>query len=279
MDWRALSKSRSRSRAPDMMDWRAQSRSRSRAPELRTSMAPPAIDSTPATANFSRFFGDSGVPSSSTVSTEMPPPALPSTSSASASQTRPAVEPLSMPALPEDNSAALAELASSLGLSPQDQAQLFGSASARLDGHSLMDLPSPTNGLISPPTETSRLASPGPLSPHTNSTFAFPDSTKGVDPNLAAIESALNQLINLQSLASSPSSAPSPQSADGNVLSQAKSPSATFAPSPLSNSTELPASRSRQASGASSLAQKQLQQFMTVRPLDLLSSALESSHS
>ncbi|GAA5978088.1 hypothetical protein JCM5350_007391 [Sporobolomyces pararoseus] len=262
MDWRALSKSRSRSRAPDMMDWRAQSRSRSRAPELRTSMAPPTVDSTPATANFSRFFGDSGVPSSS-ISAEMPPPPLPSTSSASTSQPRTAVEPLSMPSLPEDNSAALAELASSLGLSPQDQAQLFGSASARLDGHSLMDLPSPTNGLISPPTETGPLASPGPLSPRTTSTFAFPDSNKGVDPNLAAIESALNQLINLQSLASSPSAAPSPSTDGSTTLQGAKSPNATFAPSPLSNSTELPAPRSRQASGPGSLAQKQLQQFMT----------------
>ncbi|GAA5835584.1 hypothetical protein JCM3766R1_006454 [Sporobolomyces carnicolor] len=264
MDWRALSKSRSRSRAPDMMDWRAQSRSRSRAPELRTSMAPPTIDSTPATANFSRFFGDNGVPAAS-VSTEMPPPAVPASSSASAAQSRPAVAPLSMPASQDDNSAALAELASSLGLSPQDQAQLFGSASARLDGHSLMDLPSPTNGLISPATGTSRLASPGPLSPQpNNNAFAFPDSRKAVDPNLAAIESALNQLINLQSLASSPSSNPSPHSSDGNTLQQAKSPNATFAPSPLANSTEAAPSHSRQASsGASSLAQKQLQQFMT----------------
>lgn len=229
-------------------------------------MAPPAIDATPATANFSRFFGDSGVPSSS-ASDKMPPPALPSSSSSSSTSTghsRPTVEPLSMPTTLEDNSAALAELASSLGLSPQDQAQLFGSASARLDGHSLMDLPSPTNGLISPPTETSRLVSPGPLSPQT-STFAFPDSTRGVDPNLAAIESALNQLINLQSLASSPASTASPLSPEGAPLNQAKSPSATFAPSPLSNSTEPSGSRSRQTSGAGSLAQKQLQQFMTVR--------------
>ncbi|GAA5893580.1 uncharacterized protein JCM6883_003567 [Sporobolomyces salmoneus] len=270
MDWRALSKSRSRSRAPDMMDWRAQSRSRSRAPELRTSMAPPTVDSTPATANFSRFFGDNGVPSSS-LSTEMPPPALPTTSSSSASTSQPrsVVEPLNMPALPEDdNSAALAELASSLGLSPQDQAQLFGSASARLDGHSLLDLPSPTNGLISPPVGTSRLTSPGPLSPQTNNSFAFPDSTttKGVDPNLAAIESALNQLINLQSLASSPSStAPSPRSNDGTPHPHTKSPNPTFSPSPLANSTEAPVSRSRQASSSSnnSLAQRQLQQFVT----------------
>ena len=270
MDWRALSKSRSRSRAPDMMDWRAQSRSRSRAPEFRTSMAPPAVDSTPATANFSRFFGDSGVPSStsSSSSKEMPPPPRPSTSTApSSDQTRPSIAPLTIPTVPEDSAAALAELASSLGLSPQDQAQLFGSASARFDGHSLMDLPSPTNGLISPPTGTNRLASPGPLSPP-QSTFAFQQAnTSEADPNLAAIESALNQLINLQTLASSPSSTSSPQSNDGNALQNVKSPSSTFAPSPLANSTELPASHSRSASGTASQAQRHLQQFMTVRSL------------
>ncbi|GAA5874535.1 hypothetical protein JCM16303_002897 [Sporobolomyces ruberrimus] len=263
MDWRALSKSRSRSRAPDMMDWRAQSRSRSRAPEFRTSMAPPTVDSTPATANFSRFFGDSGVPPSTSSSSEMPPPPLPTTSSSTAVRSRPTVESLAIPAAPEDNSAALAELASSLGLSPQDQAQLFGSASARLDGHSLMDLPSPTNGLISPPTETSRLASPGPLSPSAHSAFAFPGSTDGVDPNLTAIESALNQLINLQTLAGSPSSTASPHSSDGGPLHQAKSPGATFAPSPLSTLTDATDAHNRQASGFGSLAQRQLQQFMT----------------
>ncbi|KAK4054512.1 Sodium- and chloride-dependent GABA transporter 1 [Microbotryomycetes sp. JL201] len=68
MDWRAKSKSRSRSRAPDTMDWRAQSRSRSRAPDLRVSVAAPAIDATIATANFSRFYGDGSSASQSAVS-------------------------------------------------------------------------------------------------------------------------------------------------------------------------------------------------------------------
>ncbi|GAA5925503.1 GATA-type transcription factor [Sporobolomyces koalae] len=263
MDWRALSKSRSRSRAPDMMDWRAQSRSRSRAPELRTSIAQPTVDSTPATANFSRFSGDNGISSAST--SEMPPPPLPSsttTSSSSANASRPVIEPLTIPSLPENDPSALAELASSLGLSPQDQAELFGSASARLSQHGLLDLQSQSGGLVSPPTaDTSRLTSPGPLSPPSN-TFAFPGSNGGVDPNLAAIESALNQLINLQSLASSPASAASPQSPDA-VTQAIKSPSTTFAPSPLVNSTELPSAHSRRASGTSSQAQKQLQQLMT----------------
>ncbi|GAA6060011.1 hypothetical protein JCM10212_001169 [Sporobolomyces blumeae] len=266
MDWRALSKSRSRSRAPDMMDWRAQSRSRSRAPDFRVSVAPPAIDSTPATAAFARFFGDSAPSSSSSSVKEMPPPPVPSSHPAG-SDPRHSVTPLSIPAQPDqpdDNSAALAELASSLGLSPQDQAQLFGSASARFDGHSLMDLPSPTNGLISPPTGASALASPTAASPRTNA-FAFPSSA-GPDPNLAAIESTLNQLINLQSLASSPASTASPASNDAGALHHAKSPSSTFAPSPLANSTEPTSTTDSQppgaSNGAASQAQKHLQQFM-----------------
>ncbi|GAA5899345.1 hypothetical protein JCM5296_007540 [Sporobolomyces johnsonii] len=275
MDWRAVSKSRSRSRAPDMMDWRAQSRSRSRAPDFRVSVAPPTIDSTPAMANFSRFAGDTGIPPSVN---DMPPPPVPSSSQppSSASTTSPSVAPLSVPQ--DDNSAALAELATSLGLSPQDQAQLFGSAMARFDGHSLMDLPTPRNGISSPLAGASNSASPLSLSPPTNS-FAFPNGSGGPDPNLAAIESTLNQLISLQNLATSPTastSSPKGQNAlDHAAFGAAKSPSSTFAPSPLSNSTELShqqsPQRSRQGSASGSTsgtgsrasqAQKQLQQFI-----------------
>ncbi|GAA5919508.1 hypothetical protein JCM1841_002242 [Sporobolomyces salmonicolor] len=276
MDWRAMSKSRSRSRAPDMMDWRAQSRSRSRAPDFRVSVAPPTIDSTPAMANFSRFSGDTGIPPSSNA---MPPPTAPSSSqpASSASNTSPSAAPLSIPQ--EDNSAALVELATSLGLSPQDQAQLFGSATPRFDGHSLMELPAPRNGISSPLVGPSNTDSPLGLSPHTHS-FAFPNGSGGPDPNLAAIESTLNQLISLQNLATSPTastSSPKGQNAlDHAAFVAAKSPSSTFAPSPLSNSTELSpqqsSQRSRQASASGSTsgtgsrasqAQKQLQQFMS----------------
>ncbi|GAA5820530.1 hypothetical protein JCM11251_003033 [Rhodosporidiobolus azoricus] len=225
MDWRAMSKSRSRSRAPDMMDWRGASRSRSRAPTSRTSVALPTIDSTPAVGNFSRFFNDSGIPSPIN---EMPPPPLPSSHTASSSTapaavsiaptdaSAPTVAPLAIPLSFNDENAALAELATSLGLSPQDQAQLFGSATARLDGHSLLDFPSPGGsasplpplaGLPSPLSASAGLTSPPSASPHPQS-FQFPqaDAQNGVasgpDPNLAAIENTLNQLISLQSLTS-----------------------------------------------------------------------------
>jgi len=295
-----MSKSRSRSRAPDMMDWRAQSRSRSRAPDFRVSVAPPAIDATPATANFSRFFNDSGlpspvreVPSEAPSPSEMPPPPVP-TSASSSYQAPPvsaAPAPVVIPTL-SDNSAELAELATSLGLSPQDQAHLFGSASARLDGHSLLDLPSP-GGMSSPlPLHAglssslhSSLTSPvGGTSPAP--TFAFgaqsPDGT-GPDPNLAAIENTLNQLISLQSIASPPSSS------HASTPGQVKSPLSTSYPTHSSSSGEqTPHSsthHSRQASASSSTtnvaakgsqAQQHLQQFISVRRRSLYSSPLHA---
>ncbi|KAL7340129.1 hypothetical protein BJY59DRAFT_760462 [Rhodotorula toruloides] len=282
MDWRAMSKSRSRSRAPDMMDWRAQSRSRSRAPDFRVSVAPPAIDNTPAVANFSRFFSDNGLPSPVNESpSEMPPPPLP----ASASSTAP--RPLSI-TTQDANSAALAELATSLGLSPQDQAELFGSASARFDGHSLLDLPSP-GGVASPPaTLHQALASPlqsnvtSPLSASPHHAFAFPNGTHspdgaGPDANLAAIESTLNHLISLQNLASPPASSPTTVDPSAFVApGNAKSPlSASFTASlPGSSSEHTPQtstihSRRSSASGSSlsksSQAQQHLQQFISNR--------------
>ncbi|GAA5895246.1 hypothetical protein JCM8208_005947 [Rhodotorula glutinis] len=288
MDWRAMSKSRSRSRAPDMMDWRAQSRSRSRAPDFRVSVAPPAIDATPATANFSRFFNDSGlpspvreVPSEAPSPSEMPPPPVPTSASSSyhAPPTSTAPTPLVIPTL-ADNSAELAELATSLGLSPQDQAQLFGSASARLDGHSLLDLPSP-GGMASPLPLHSALSSSlhssltSPVGTSPAQAFAFgaqsPDGT-GPDPNLAAIENTLNQLINLQSIASPTSSS------YASTPAQAKSPLSTSFPAHSSSSGEQTphssAHHSRQASASSSTtnvaakgsqAQQHLQQFISGR--------------
>lgn len=291
MDWRAMSKSRSRSRAPDMMDWRAQSRSRSRAPDFRVSVAPPTIDATPATANFSRFFNDSGlpspvneVPSEAPSPSEMPPPPVPSTASSQPPSTSTAPTPLVIPAQPEDDSAALAELATSLGLSPQDQAQLFGSASARLDGHSLLDLPSP-GGMASPLPLHSNLSSslhssvtsPTDVSPA--QAFAFPSGAQspdgsGPDPNLAAIENTLNQLISLQSIASPGSSS------YASTPAQVKSPLSMSYPAHSSASSGEPtphtsANHSRQPSASSSTtnvaakgsqAQQHLQQFISVRP-------------
>ncbi|GAA5833468.1 hypothetical protein JCM9279_001534 [Rhodotorula babjevae] len=291
MDWRAMSKSRSRSRAPDMMDWRAQSRSRSRAPDFRVSVAPPAIDATPATANFSRFFNDSGlpspvheVPSEAPSPSEMPPPPVPTSASSSyqapPASTSAAPAPLVIPSL-ADNSAELAELATSLGLSPQDQAHLFGSASARLDGHSLLDLPSP-GGMASPLPLHNGLSSSihssltSPVSGNSPAqTFAFgaqsPDGS-GSDPNLAAIENTLNQLISLQSIASPPSSS------YASTPAQVKSPLSTSYPAQSSSSGEqTPHSsthHSRQASASSSTtnvaakgsqAQQHLQQFISGR--------------
>ncbi|EGU11676.1 Proteophosphoglycan ppg4 [Rhodotorula toruloides ATCC 204091] len=186
MDWRAMSKSRSRSRAPDMMDWRAQSRSRSRAPDFRVSVAPPAIDNTPAVANFSRFFSDNGLPSPVNESpSEMPPPPLPSSSSSTAPR------PLSI-TTQDVNSAALAELATSLGLSPQDQAELFGSASARTLNQliSLQNLASPPAS--SPATiDPSAFIAPGnaksPLS--ASFTASLPGSSSEHTPQASTIHS------------------------------------------------------------------------------------------
>ncbi|GAA5981663.1 hypothetical protein JCM11641_004208 [Rhodosporidiobolus odoratus] len=319
MDWRAMSKSRSRSRAPDMMDWRAASRSRSRAPDFRVAAAPPAIDSTPAIANFSRFFNDSGsLPSTN----EMPPPPLPASAAAASapvSAAAPALKvttslpstavPLPMPSLPDDdNQAALAELATSLGLSPQDQAQLFGSASARFDGHSLFDLPSPGAIASPPPPIASVVGSPltvGTTAPPSLSaspqpnTFSFPTGLhgSGPDPNLAAIETTLNQLISLQHL-SHPSPVSSPTSSSHSHFTEtpssfvaAKSPlSASFTPDSFTALNKLPhlpslpstsaanLSSSVPASGlGSSQAQQHLQQFAPNRKPSNLGASTSSA--
>ncbi|BGP48565.1 Sodium- and chloride-dependent GABA transporter 1 [Rhodotorula kratochvilovae] len=311
MDWRAMSKSRSRSRAPDMMDWRAQSRSRSRAPDFRVSVAPPAIDATPATANFSRFFNDSGLPSpvrEVPSPSEMPPPPVPSSASSS-QRSAAAPAPLIIPALPDDNHAALAELATSLGLSPQDQAQLFGSASARFDGHSLLDLPSP-GGLTSPVPLHAALGSPlhsnltSPLSHSPVQHFAFPTGAQspdgtGPDPNLAAIESTLNQLISLQTIASPGATQPVPlapqqpqdvpPSSYASTPAQAKSPlSTSFTAHSSSGSGEHTPQTSAHHSASSSTtgvankgsqAQQHLQQFISGRKATGSSSLSNSASS
>ncbi|BGP16591.1 hypothetical protein JCM10213_000495 [Rhodosporidiobolus nylandii] len=324
MDWRAMSKSRSRSRAPDMMDWRAASRSRSRAPDFRVAVAPPAIDSTPAIANFSRFFNDSGMPS---LNEEMPPPPLPSTSSAPSSQPPPSLPtslssvpaPLDIPSLPPlpastSDADALTQLANSLGLAPLDPSELFGSASARLDGHSLLDLPSP-GAVASPPAPHSlsavgspTLQSPLSASPHPTTSFAFGaagSQASGPDPNLAAIENTLNELISLQHLAS-PGTTPVPMpvllpggSAAGpsgggsqslsSSFQAAKSPAnASFSPGIHTSAEPTPlasGTHSREQSLSASLpakgsqAQQHLQQVISNRKASNLSASASSASS
>ncbi|GAA5983190.1 hypothetical protein JCM10908_000189 [Rhodotorula pacifica] len=260
MDWRALSKSRSRSRAPDMMDWRGQSRSRSRAPDFRVSAAPPAVDSTNAVANFSRFFDNASLPS----------PILEQDGSPLGSQPpvtqngNPLLGAIDVPSAQDANSAALVELATSLGLSPQDQATLFGSAAARFDGHSLLDLPSPP-GM---PT-TSNIGSSNVTSPtlgNTPQTFAFPQTApspdgSGPDPNLAAIENTLNQLISLHQLSTpSPTSQPAPEPTP-TPKSPASPRSTALPPPPVGDKRE----RTMSSSSSKSSAQQHLQQFITGR--------------
>lgn len=253
MDWRALSKSRSRSRAPDMMDWRGQSRSRSRAPDFRVSAAPPAIDSTNAVANFSRFFNDSSLPSPI-----LEQDGSPLDSHLTATQDAITINGANDAVAAQDaNSAALAELATSLGLSPQDQAALFGSAAARFDSHSLLELPSPqslaagTSGVSSSTTA------------NTPQAFAFPSTAPspdgaGPDPNLAAIENTLNQLISLHQLSTpSPTALPTSEPTSKSPAS----PANTAPPPP-----PVPEKRERTLSTSSSKssAQQHLQQFITV---------------
>ncbi|GAA5872191.1 hypothetical protein JCM3774_002289 [Rhodotorula dairenensis] len=257
MDWRALSKSRSRSRAPDMMDWRGQSRSRSRAPDFRVSAAPPAIDSTNAVANFSRFFNDSSLPSPI-----LEQDGSPLGSQFTAPQDAVAINGAAtdLTAAQDANSQALAELATSLGLSPQDQAALFGSAAARFDGHGMLELPSPSSMAAGTSGTTSASAA---TTPHA---FAFPSTAPspdgaGPDPNLAAIESTLNQLISLHQLSTpSPTAQPPPEGLPKSPASprgQALPP-----PPPLVGDKR---ERTMSTSSTKSSAQQHLQQFITVR--------------
>lgn len=224
MDWRAKSQSRSRSRAPDTMDWRAQSRSRSRAPDFRVAVAPPAVDAATATANFSRFYGDGSGSSTPTVATSTAPSSSSTPTSGAA----------------QDSRSAHVQLAASLGLSPNpvesyntngfDQSVMNSFSAATSPPNSFPTVSSPPSsfGLPlagSPNAFPTYAGSPGSF---TNSyvgspSFAFPQGAAspdplGADPNLTAIENTLNHLINLQSLAT-------------NSGSQATSPAST-APSP-----------------------------------------------
>ncbi|KAK4704931.1 hypothetical protein P7C70_g1272, partial [Phenoliferia sp. Uapishka_3] len=181
MDWRAKSQSRSRSRAPDMaMDWRAPSRSRSRlrAPVAPPTLSAPTITTVPVTASLSRFFGDSG-------------------SVADTRDTR-------LDNVQED-------LAASLGLSTTTG--LFGSAS---DFNSQSLDFTQTRNTPSVQSPSSYGASPGKFNAVSPPAFNFPEAsspagtTANTDANLAAIESTLNQLISLQSIAATSPHPPSP---------------------------------------------------------------------
>lgn len=187
------------------MDWRAQSRSRSRlrAPVAPPTLSMPEVTTTPVTANLSRFYGDAGSSTNDTVHQDF---------------------------------------AASLGLS--SHADMFGSSSGfdpnSLDFTQLRGAPttqSPTSYGASPPSFS------GAASP---SAFAFPDAasppgstTASTDANLAAIESTLNQLISLQSIAtSSPHpnswmSSPSPIASGSPAKTSAALP--TFAPHSFSD--------------------------------------------
>lgn len=289
MDWRAKSQSRSRSRAPEAMDWRAQSRSRSRAPA--------AVDATIATANFSRFYGDgsgSTTPSAATTN-DATTVAAPSTSTASHAS-----------ALSIADKSAYDQLAASLGLAPNpstsynsdhfDQAVMASFAAATSPPP-----PASFHSIGSPPTAAfaalSTAGSPGSLPAYvgspgsfanvynaTSSSFAFgqlatsPEHAGGADPNLTAIENTLNQLINLQTLAtngggsngaSPASNAASPAGVTKPTTSSAGTAVESFnsgrsAPNDYSFVQPSHSSKASQDSYAS-LAQQQLQQLASVR--------------
>ncbi|BGP55689.1 Sodium- and chloride-dependent GABA transporter 1 [Rhodotorula sphaerocarpa] len=274
MDWRALSKSRSRSRAPDMMDWRGQSRSRSRAPDFRVAAAPPAVDSTNAMANFSRFFNDASLPSPIPEQDGSPLnlPLEGQTGGVGAQQ-----DVVDLPAARDVSSAALAELATSLGLSPQDQAELFGSAAARFAESDLLD-PQPTTTMPSP-TSALHSAIASPTNGSTPHAFAFPSNVpspngNGPDPNLAAIESTLNHLISLHHL-----STPSP-TAPGTAETAEPSPSAPdSATPPATQATEEQEDGGQAHSESLSSAQQHLQQFISGRKASATSVRTGSSAS
>ncbi|KAL8293713.1 hypothetical protein RQP46_000414 [Phenoliferia psychrophenolica] len=182
------------------MDWRAQSRSRSRlrAPVAPPTLSAPEVTTTPVTANLSRFYGDAG---SSTIDTVHQ------------------------------------DFAASLGLSPNDD--LFGPSNG-FDPHALdYSQQHRAPSVLSP----SYGNSPPSLNPVSPSAFAFPadpasppgTTAANTDANLAAIESTLNQLISLQSIAiSSPhpgsSWMPSPSPITSTSPAKASAPIATFAP-------------------------------------------------
>ena len=190
MDWRAKSQSRSRSRAPDLMDWRGASRSRSRAPDLRVTAIPPTVDSTAATANFARFsYGHTGALGS------MGPP----------SRNR-----------NDTGARTIAEVQAALAMSQAEEQRKADAAAVTA-------------------AAVAAGAPGGPAFTFNNGSDA---GKTGPDPNLAAIESTLNQLISLQSLATSPTpsgAAHSPAPHRGslsinNPLSLATSPSAVASP-------------------------------------------------
>ncbi|KDE08866.1 hypothetical protein MVLG_00964 [Microbotryum lychnidis-dioicae p1A1 Lamole] len=173
MDWRAKSQSRSRSRAPDAMDWRAASRSRSRAPDFRVSVAPPTVDSATATANFSRFYGDS--------------------------------TPISNP---PGAQTAHVQLAASLGLSATDDMfSSFDLSSTDFGGsHGSPAAPSNPSAPAIPISGTSTVSATTSNSLNSGSQFSFAAGSGGnpaASANLSAIESTLNQLIDLHSLSNS----------------------------------------------------------------------------
>jgi GATA-binding protein len=238
MDWRAKSQSRSRSRAPEAMDWRAQSRSRSRAPDFRVSVAPPTVDATTATANFSRFYGDNSSTTTSTITGS------------------------------HDSRSAHVQLAASLGLSLN--ADMYNTIGDFSNGAS-PDYSTAGAGAGAGPVGSQSFAfPPGPASPDTTA-----------DPNLAAIENTLNQLISLQSLAAASNSQTTSPTAS--THSPAKSPTAlpligANAPASFNSGRSVPDEyssiqqqqqpHSHRASGDSayaSLAQQQLQQLASVR--------------
>lgn len=164
MDWRAKSQSRSRSRPPDYMDWRAQSRSRSRAPDFRVrapSLSNVEVNTASATANLSRFFGDSGVPAS--IAESPPAPAE--------SQTD----------------------------------DLFAAFLHSFD-NSTKPAPQEERDLTSTSLQSSGLSGLTEARGHTE-----PEGMLDNQPNLAEIESTLNQLINMQSSSGSNSNTTSPQ--------------------------------------------------------------------
>lgn len=238
------------------MDWRAQSRSRSRAPDFRVSAAPPTVDVATATANFSRFYGDSSTFTGPTA-TINPTPSFANGSGATSSSSS-----------STDSRKAQAQLAASLGLSQTDFAHMHFDG---LTMPSFSDLPTPVFAATTPPVATTA-SSTAPLT-SSSSSFSFPSGSASPDPqsgsNLAAIENTLNQLIALQTVPATQSDTASGSSgrATGNTDSLVKptSPSSSFANATLLSGNQ---SRGRQPSLESnyaSLAQQQLQQLASVR--------------
>lgn len=208
MDWRAKSKSRSRSRGPTAMDWRAQSRSRSRAPDFRVAVAPPTVDTSFATASF--YHHSHSTPA--TVLEERESPRDPDVES-EASGGAGGLDFFASPP-PTTSANSTTSFSSYDAPAPQTQPQSFSF----------------------PPDVASPL---GAGSPAAN------------DPNLAAIENTLNQLISLQLLAATsppPSIVSSPRP---NYVSD-------FSEAVLGQHER---GRTQSTDGSSSLAQHALQQL------------------